>query len=217
MARIPEVDSYNEVYRSVGILAKWHDKTFDDFTGDPLIKKFILDYVAASAETPQHKGVLLTGEYGLGKTLLMNLAFKEFVRQRYTCQVISFPMLVSYYTRNWKGEAGLSKLMNVQYLGIDDAGKEFSYSDVSKELVTSAFDYVLRYRTQDNKATWITSNLAAGSFKSTYSNAIASLLTEACFLCEVDGTDYRGSLLQTVKPNKDSDTGESSIFNTRKK
>jgi DNA replication protein DnaC len=202
-----------EVYRSRGVLAKWHPFTFDNFTENDAVKQLVLDYIEEAKTMKKEKGFLFTGGNGTGKTMLMNLLMKKFIDMRETVHVISFPTLVGQYAKNWRGEGMLGALMKVQYLAIDDMGKEFTSSDVSKDLVTSAFDYVLRYRTQDCKATFITSNLKLHEIRDVYSPAIESLTSEAMTIVELDGQDYRRKNLQEVKSKGKTDgTGKSTLL-----
>jgi DNA replication protein DnaC len=215
--RKPSTPEEKALYNSHGILALWHDKEFEDFTGDREILKFIEEYVdEVENNISQSRGVLLTGTLGTGKTMLMNLSFKRFLKANKNVYITSFPNLVSQYTKNWRGEGILSTLMNAPFLGIDDIGKTFEGTQVSKDLTCAALDYILRYRVQSCRPTWLTANIPAHEFKTQYTPAIASLLSEGCILAELNGADQREKMFITVKAHTQNDTGESTLFNSRK-
>lgn len=186
-----------DFYLSRGILNLWHDKTFDDFKGDVKIVDYLKEYIEKAKVEQQSEGLNFYGEYGAGKSLLMNITLKELLVHS-TVLCVSYPMLVSNYTKNWRGEGVLDSIMSVGYLGIDDIGKGFQSTEVSKDLNIAALDYVLRYRVQQKKATFVTTNITPSNIKKEYGEGIASLFKEACTIIEVVNTDYRNKKLKRL-------------------
>jgi DNA replication protein DnaC len=190
---------FNEHYLSCGILSKWHNKTFADFTNDDRAKKIVLDYL----ENPRQAltdgvGLYLFGNNGTGKSLLMNLAFKELLKKRYKVQVTNLDGLVHSFTQGWyDGDARKSLnslLTRTDFLGIDDLCKEFHSKN--SDLVVTVLDHVIRFRTQMGKPTWITSNKKPKLISTIYTEDIASMLREVCVDVFVDGEDFRGVIAE---------------------
>ena len=185
---------YSEIYNACGIFETWHEKKFEDYT-DPYFRQIIMNYVDEDFE----KNVLLYGNNGAGKTMLMNIAFKELIHKQKEVYIIDFRNLVREYIKSWRGESKIPKIMSVDYLGIDDLGKEFSAGDVSKELAVTALDYVLRYRFQRMKPVWMTFNLTLKEIEPTYGKSIYSLLLRSSEAVCFDGEDYMKGKLKVIK------------------
>lgn len=124
-------------------------------------------------------------------TMLMNLAMKEMFKKGYEVYVIDFRHLMKEYIDSWKTDENLiPRLLTVDYLAIDDLGKEFKNQGVSAELANSAIDYVLRYRVQRNKPTWMTFNMSLSDVREVYNIHIASLLKRGSTGLEFKGSDF---------------------------
>lgn len=160
-----------QVLKQFGIGEKWAKMTFADVVGMKDEIGFLQNYADG------HRGVLLRGENGCGKTMLMNLFFIQFLQKRKTSYVVYFPRLVDLFKAGWGGDPRFNALVNADFLGIDDVGKGFMMEGgASKELVVSCLDYILRTRYDSGKPTWMTTNLSLKSFGEIYSKSIASLI-----------------------------------------
>lgn len=179
-------------YLERGIWELWHESTFDDFDGDKY-KKIVKQLCAE--ETKQN--VVLHGNNGNGKTMLMNIAMKELFAMKNEVYVIDFRHLIKEYVRSWRDdESKIARLLTVDYLAIDDLGKEFKKdTGVSLELAIATLDYVLRYRIQRQKSTWVTFNLQLGDIKKTYNEHIASLFKRNTTTIAFTESDYGDKLL----------------------
>jgi len=187
--------NYSPIYISSGIWELWHDKGWDDYVHDTYkneVKKLVDD------ETT--KNVLLYGDNGMGKSMLMNLAMKEFLHKQKDVYVIDFRHLIKEYIKSWRGDSKIGKILMVDYLAIDDLGKEFSSGDISKELAITALDYVLRYRFQRKKSTWMTFNLKLKEIEVEYNGHIASLLKRSSVAICFEGDDYGDNMFKIIKP-----------------
>ena len=190
-------DEYASIYIKSGIWETWHRKTFQEYSG-----KFEKTEVCKLVNDLSKDTVILYGNNGTGKTMLMNLAMKELLHRGKSVQVVDFRNLIKVYTSSWKGESpAMSHVLSVDYLGIDDLGKEFKNEGVSKELANATLDYVLRHRIQREKATWMTFNMRLKDIKTTYNEHLSSLMKRGTTAILFDGEDY-GENLITVKSRK---------------
>jgi DNA replication protein DnaC len=186
-----------ELLRSHGIMDKWHEQTWDDFTNDARAKKIVLNYVANYREAKKdHAGLFLFGNAGVGKSLLINLAFKDLlINHRQDVQIVPFNAIVTSFTSGWydKGErVSLEKMMSVDFLAIEGLGEEFR----SGELHATTFETLLKNRLQRNKPTWVITRLAAATIRKDYGDNIASLIREACVDVTVKGDDFRAKIYE---------------------
>lgn len=185
--------NYKEAYINRGIWELWHDLTWEDYIYPfyrNAVKKFVTDEVTDN--------ILLYGDNGLGKSMLMNLAMKDLLHKGYEVYVIDFRHLIKEYTKSWRDEGKLGKLMMVDYLAIDDLGKEFSSGGISKELAITAIDYVLRYRFQRKKSTWMTFNMRLSELEEIYNKHVASLLKRSSIALAFEGADFGDRLFKKV-------------------
>lgn len=159
------------------------------------------DIVRRICEEDSQQNIILNGLNGNGKTMLMNIAMKELFKRKHEVYVIDFRHLMKEYISSWKSdETKIPRLLTVDYLGIDDLGKEFKVGDsVSSDLANATLDYVLRYRIQRNKPTWMTFNLALAEISKVYNGHIASLMKRNTTTIEFTNDDYGDNLITTIK------------------
>jgi DNA replication protein DnaC len=185
---------YSGVYLSSGIMQRWHNLTWDDYIHE-FYKKEVRKFVAEEGR----KNVLLYGDNGMGKSMLMNLAMIDFIRKGFTVHVIDFRDIVKEHLSSWRGQGIMDRLLNVDYLAIDDLGKEFNSSEMSKELAVAALDYVLRHRFQRELPTWITFNMPLADIGSIYNEHIASLLKRSSVALLFEGDDFGDRVFKIIK------------------
>lgn len=189
-------------YRDFGILDKWHDKTWADFTNDARAKDIIQSYLK-DPKKPLSDGVglFLSGQNGVGKTLLLNLAFQDLYHKGYKVKIISMSGLITLFAGGWydvEDRRTLIQIMQkVQFLGIEEIGKEFKPGGT--DLGLTVFDNVLRQRVQMKKPTWFTTNKKDVEITDIYSEDIASMLRESCLSVAVTGKDYRKTIASEIK------------------
>lgn len=185
---------YKEVYIKRGIWEVWHNLDWNDYT-----EEYYREKVQEFVKMDEPKNVLLYGNNGTGKTMLMNLAFKDMiVYLNRDVQIIDFRNLVKEYVASWRNNGRLKDLLDCDYLGIDDLGKEFNSGEVSKELAVTTLDYVLRYRVQRQKPVWMTFNLMLSDIETTYNKHIASLIKRSSVALPFDGNDYGDNLFKKI-------------------
>jgi DNA replication protein DnaC len=142
-------------------------------------------------------GLLLHGEKGTGKTLLVSLLLKRLLSDGYDVQMITFQELIDVYTQSWRDpEEKLwfdKRVRNAGVLGIDDIGREHKGR---MEIVESMFDHIIRARIAAARPTLITTNQSRDKFLTFYQSNIMSLLDEGSIKYCFTGDDYRPSLLE---------------------
>lgn len=184
---------YRTLYTSRGIWEVWHDKEWEDFR-DEKIRKLVKVVV----DNQDRRNLILYGPNGTGKTLLMNVAFKELYHKGFTVHVIDFRDLVREYTKSFNGDNSFYELINVDYLGIDDLDKEFKNSGAGKDLVNTVLDYTLRYRFQRQLPIWVTFNMLLSQVESVYNVHIASLLKRSSQIVTFRGEDFGDKLIEKL-------------------
>lgn len=197
-------------YLESGILEKWHDKTFEDFTNDDYALKQVKHCVEnIDAMYKDGVGVFLWGSNGVGKSLLMNVAFKEIMKKvkksssstikHYTTKIITLSTLVTTYTNSWYNKEDahfLDEVKNVDFLGIEEIGKEFKSAT---DLGSVVLDTIVKYRVQRMLPIWATTNLEPSNVVGYYTEDIASMLREAVLAVQVTGKDMRVSIQKEIK------------------
>lgn len=190
-----------QYYLSCGILNKWHDKVWDDVVTDLEAKKVVQKVVSKVKTVIKNgDGIYLHGANGVGKTLLLNLAFQDFIDLGYKVHIISMPELLTQFTQGWydndEKQALTSTLQRVDFLGIENLGEEIKGQ---ANLGSTVLQYVLGYRSQLKKSTWFTSTKPPKDIADYYSEDIASILREMCLDLNVVGADYRQVLRKSLK------------------
>ena len=182
-------------YLERGIWECWHDMEFEDHTS-----QHHRDIISQLCKEESKQNVVLYGKNGNGKTMLMNIAMKKLFAQKNEVYVVDFRHLIKEYTRSWRSEdTKMARFLTVDYLAIDDLGKEFKVDGgVSVELANSTLDYVLRYRIQRNKPTWLTFNILLGDIHKVYNGHISSLLKRNTTAIQFDLEDYGNKQLTKV-------------------
>ena len=137
--------------------------------------------------------MLFWGPNGTGKTMLASCILKEGIRQGYSVQMSSLGGIIEMYAEGWsnpeKREMFNERIKNVDFLLIDDVGKE--YRAKSSDLVEVAFDNLIRYRSFRRKPFILTTNTDIARLQSTYGQSLASLLQGKCMTVPLGGVDYR--------------------------
>lgn len=190
------VSKYYQTYINKGIWEQWHLKTWEDY-----IYPFYKEKVQSLVSEETTKNIILYGSNGMGKTMLMNLAMKDLVHKDIDVHVIDFRDLVAQFKASWYGEGILHRLMDVQYLAIDDLGKEFTMTDIGKELVTTALDYILRHRYHRGFSTWMTFNMPLADIKKYYGEHINSLLKRSSVAIKFVGEDFGDTQFEVIENN----------------
>ena len=188
-------------YNRMGILDRWHDKKWEDFTNDDRALKIIKGFCDKSKEAMKDGAApYLFGANGVGKTLLMNILLMELFSKGHSVQVISVSTLISRFTGGWYDKDERKSLMQMlqktDFLAIEEFGKLIGNS---VDLHCNVLEPIIRFRVQMKRPTIYTSNKAPSEIRTTYNEDIASMLKEANFDLQVKGLDMRDLEAEKLK------------------
>ena len=198
----------SEYLTQCGILPKWHKKKLSDFSNDEEALSKVREYFKNfDAYFERGIGLFLYGANGVGKTHLMTTAFIRVadVHQK-TIRIVTPARMINIYTKVWGGdEEEYNGLLNCDFLGIEDLGKEFrsSGNEEGSKLHVNTIDNIIRHRVQANKVTWVTTNMKPSEMKARYSQDVSSMLKECCVALVVKGSDFRGNMIPKELKFKD--------------
>jgi DNA replication protein DnaC len=85
-----------------------------------------------------------------------------------------------------------NKIKKVDFLCVDDLGKEYRNLKNSGSFVTAEFDILMRFRKGSLLPSILTTNLGDTEFKKFYGDSVDSLLTSCNKRLIVMGDDFRG-------------------------
>lgn len=177
-----------------GIELNYQRLSWVDCAGvDDVTRKCIFDYADhADGYVNGGIGLLLHGEQGTGKTLLITLLLKMLLGKGFDVQFVTFQEMIDIYTQSWRDteeKAWFEKrVKNAGVLGIDDVGRE---NKGRLEVVESMFDHVVRARVSASRPTLITTNKSLEDFRTFYRSNVMSLLSETAIQLHFAGEDYR--------------------------
>ncbi|WP_374205188.1 ATP-binding protein [Bacillus cereus group sp. BfR-BA-01317] len=158
-------------------------------------KKTIMDFVSTySKEDPT--SMIITGDYGVGKSHLCVAATKELMKRGYSAMFIQMNKLFTKIKSTWNKNSDLTedKLMSllakVDVLIIDDFGAEFTERD--KEGVTwkqTKTNEIVDSRI--GKSTLFTTNFSVDQLAEMYGERDFSRMMENAEMLEMFGDNYR--------------------------
>lgn len=196
-------------YLNSGVGVTYQRLDFNDYEGNKdllaLLTKYFDNYEQYAS---RGIGILFTGSFGTGKTMMANLILKEFVKAGYRCFATTFAQTIDMLTAAWKSPEDRRyfqrRFVDSEILLLDDVGRELrSKSNLSE----STFDNILRTRVQEGRPTFITTNMTPEEMGEGYGSAILSLLKEHSIVCEMRGEDFRSrSNSRTLQEIRDNET-----------
>lgn len=159
------------------------------------ISRAAMNYVDNFPKMMQlHKGLLLYGPVGTGKTFMAACIANALIDCGYTCLVTNFARLVNTITGCENRQSYIDGLNEFALLVIDDLAAERD-TEYMQEIVTNIID--ARYRS--GKPMIVTTNLTADELKFPQDmrrKRVYSRLFEMCYPIEVDGRDRRKERLK---------------------
>jgi DNA replication protein DnaC len=180
-----------------GIELNYQRLSWTDCVGvnDDVLKE-VLDYAQnANVYVNAGMGLLLHGDRGTGKTLLITLLLKMLLGNGFDVHFVTFQELIDMYTQTWRdpGEKAWfdRRLRNAGVLAIDDIGREYKGR---LELVESMFDHIIRARVGSARPTLLTTNKTLEELRALYQSNVMSLLEESTIKLYFSGEDYRPKL-----------------------
>ena len=165
------------------------------FENDDRSNEYISDVAKRYADNfttmySKHKGLLLFGTVGTGKTYIAACSANGLIDRGYTCLVTNFARLTNTINGMYDGKQEyIDGLDRFSLLVIDDLASERD-TEYMNEIVTNIID--ARYRS--GKPMIVTTNLTSEELKNprdVRKQRIYSRLMEMCIPLEVKGTDRR--------------------------
>lgn len=165
------------------------------FDNDDRLNEYISDVAKRYADNfttmySKHKGLLLFGTVGTGKTYIAACIANALIDRGYTCLVTNFARLTNTINGMYDGKQEyIDGLDRFSLLVIDDLASERD-TEYMNEIVTNIID--ARYRS--GKPMIVTTNLTSEELKNprdVRKQRIYSRLMEMCIPLEVKGTDRR--------------------------
>ena len=165
------------------------------FENDDRSNEYISDVAKRYADNfttmySKHKGLLLFGTVGTGKTYIAACIANALIDRGYTCLVTNFARLTNTISGMYDGKQEyIDGLDRFSLLVIDDLASERD-TEYMNEIVTNIID--ARYRS--GKPMIVTTNLTSEELKNprdVRKQRIYSRLMEMCIPLEVKGTDRR--------------------------
>lgn len=162
----------NKLVHSISIAKNIRSASFDQYFRDESrndafekAMQFFIDYT----DKPQtfHKGLYLSGSFGVGKTYLMGALANELANNGYATTMVHFPS----FTEEMKASIGsnsvsekLNALKTAPILILDDLGADNSNSWIRDDIL----GVILEYRMQEELATFVTSNMSMNQLETEY-------------------------------------------------
>jgi DNA replication protein DnaC len=180
-------------YTAAGIHRSFQRMDWDDWHGSDEILNQVGNYLLKyEAYLDNGVGLVIWGDLGTGKTFLANLVMKELVKRRVRCYTSLFNGMVEAFTAGWHDDEDKRrferKFLYSDALLLDDVGKE---NRSNNRLPQTTFDWILRTRDQDDRATLLTTNLRDQQLSYGYGASVFSMLRGRNLLVEINADDFR--------------------------
>ena len=112
---------------NAGIGRLFQTLDWSDFQGDNSLKELCQLYLEnAEVFVGRGTGIILTGEYGVGKTLSLMLLMKDLVKMGYSVYATTFSSMIELLTAGWKSQEEqlyyVMKVKKSEVLLIDNIG-----------------------------------------------------------------------------------------------
>lgn len=167
---------------------------YDEENGDARAKKKIKEYAdQVDRMLEKGTGLYLCGDKGRGKTILACEALKSAIRKGHTAYFVAMSEVVELFTEAWFSNDArrflIEKVRDVEFLIIDEFLNEYAGK---VELLRSAFNSMLRPRSNNLCCTIITSNKPMKEIETVYNELLGSLVKESLReIVFMPGVDYR--------------------------
>jgi DNA replication protein DnaC len=166
---------------------------WDDWVGEQhgldVVTKYLVD---SDQMLVNGMGLIMTGPYGTGKTMLASLMAKAMVRMGHDVYFSTFTQMVETFTGGWFSDQKRRKfeerIVGADFLVLDDLGKEMK---TKTNLAESTFDNMMRRRAMFMRPTILTTNMPMENMREGYGRAAFSLLSERSTVVEFFGEDWR--------------------------
>ena len=169
--------------------------TMKKFSGFPKLKELYEEYVSDLGERySDGKSICLSGNQGTGKTMTSVCILKQAIKSGYSSFYITASDMLNDLT-NYRESGNLRiTLKESDFLVIDELDSRFFVSDSVKELFSSIYESVFRYRASNLLPTIICTNETEGIlkvFNGQSKQAIESLNNQYLEVYPIVGKDFR--------------------------
>lgn len=184
-----------------GVGKRFFGKTFESFTADGKNDE-ALDACVKIANGQRTKGVILSGDTGIGKSHLAAAVINHLTNEgRFACFVEARKLIgrIQDSFRTTGIEKAIKKLLDDnEILVIDDLGTE--YAKEGSTWTQDLFYSVIDQADLDEKTIIITTNLSSADIRERYGNRTHSRLIEMCDYIEYSGRDRRFEPTEETTP-----------------
>jgi DNA replication protein DnaC len=184
---------------------KYWEREISDIT-DPNVRRKVEHYVEnLSKALRKGIGIYFHGNQGTGKTLAACLILKEAIRRGYKAYFTMLTEVIEKYCDgryDREARAAFARhILEADLLVLDDIDK--GYISDKSTFIDSAYDYVLRTRSNNNLPIIFTSNMKKEQFTTqkelSFGSSMFSLLTEHSKDIHVYGQDRRKTIKQELE------------------
>lgn len=180
----------------MGVPKRFCKNTLDDFEAtSPALKKvkdFVRDYLDDLEDHAElGEGICFMGANGVGKSMLSCIILKEFYRNRFSCQRVTFSNYINSYTEDWGSKDSADrfsyeKYKSAEFLILEEIGKE-----VSTKVAKPILEDLLRYREEKGLVTVICTNLTPENLREMYGPSVCSLINGNMQIVMISSEDRR--------------------------
>lgn len=170
----------------------------EGFQGSQRLKDIVDEYIA-NVDDKYSSGysICLAGNQGTGKTISAICIIKRALKQDFSAYYITASDMMTEMT-NYKSSSDIrNTLRNTDFLVIDELDSRFFVSDAQKELFSSIYENIFRYRTHNTLPTIICTNETNDILNVFYGQsrqAIDSLNKQYLKIYPVAGKDFRKTM-----------------------
>lgn len=159
-----------------------------------LLAKSYCENFAEIRQRDKHRGLLLFGPTGSGKSYIACAICNDLLGQGYACRIVTIPELTNNLQREYDKNAYLDELCDIDLLVLDDFGVQRNTSTANEQLF-EIINHILLARVP----IIVTTNMSNEELKNPGDinlQRITSRLFELCFPYKVDGVDRRKTALR---------------------